>query len=206
MKKLVLGCVAAAAIAGGGAAIAQTAPVAPVLPSPPAHVAKTQTRADVQAHVARMFARLDVNKDGVITKAEADAAQAQFVTRAKQRMADRGQNADRAFDRLDANKDGQVSRHEFDAGRVAREQREALRQPGEHVGGNVYLHRKGGMGFAGRMFEMADINKDGRVSLAEAQQAALQHFDRADLNRDGTLTPEERRQSREQMRTQRKPA
>ena len=106
-------------------------------------------------------------------------------------MADRGQNADRAFDRLDANKDGQVSRQEFDAGRVAREQREALRQPGEHVGGNVYLHRKGGMGFAGRMFEMADANHDGRVSLQEMTDAALRHFDMADANHDGRLTLQE---------------
>jgi Ca2+-binding EF-hand superfamily protein len=116
-------------------------------------------------------------------------------------MAERGA---KAFDKLDTNKDGQVSRQEFDAGRQAREQRQALRKPGKPLGGNVYMHRKGGMGFAARMFDMADANKDGRVSLPEAQQVALQHFDRADLNHDGTLTPEERRQSREQMRAQRR--
>ena len=197
MKKFFLGGIAAAAIACTGAAIAQTAPVAPV--QQPTRVAKTQSRADVQAHVARMFERVDTNKDGVITKQEADAVQAQFVARAKKHMGERGA---KSFERLDTNKDGQVSRQEFDAGRVAREQRQALRKPGEPLGGNVYLHRKGGMGFAGRMFEMADVNKDGRVSLPEAQQAALQHFDRADLNRDGTLTPEERRQSRQQMKAQ----
>ena len=49
---------------------------------------------------------------------------------------------------------------------------------------------------------MADVNKDGRVSLAEMQQTALQHFDRADLNRDGKVTPEERRQAWQQMRAQ----
>ena len=166
-----------------------------------------QTRADVQAHVGKHVRAARRQQRRLITKAEADAAQAQFATRAKQRMADRGSNCEAARSSAStANKDGQVSRQEFDAGRVAREQREALRQPGEHAGGSVYLHRKGGMGFGGRMFDMADINKDGRVSLAEAQQAALQHFDRADLNRDGTLTPEERRQSRQQMRTERKPA
>ncbi len=194
MKKLALGGLAAAAIAGTGAAIAQTVPSAPQ-----PRVVKAQTRADVQAHVARLFERVDTNKDGAITKQEGDAAQAQFAARAKRHLGERGA---KAFDRLDTNKDGQVSRQEFDAGRVAREQRQALRKPGESLGGNAYLHRKGGMGFAGHMFEMADANKDGRVSLPEAQQAALQHFDRADLNRDGTLTPEERRQSRQQMRTQ----
>jgi hypothetical protein len=55
-------------------------------------------------------------------------------------------------------------------------------------------------GFGGHMFEMADANKDGRVSLQEAQAAALQHFDKADANRDGRITPEERRQMHQQMR------
>jgi len=58
-------------------------------------------------------------------------------------------------------------------------------------------HGKGGM------FGMADINKDGRVTVAEAQRVALQRFDRLDLNRDGTLTPEERQQARQQRRAQR---
>jgi hypothetical protein len=58
-------------------------------------------------------------------------------------------------------------------------------------------------GFGGRMFEMADANKDGRVSLQEAQTAALQHFDMADLNHDGRITREERMQRMQQMRAQR---
>ena len=62
------------------------------------------------------------------------------------------------------------------------------------------MHGMGGMGFGGHLFEMADANKDGRVSLAEAQAAALEHFDRADLNHDGKLTPEERQQARQLMR------
>jgi hypothetical protein len=44
------------------------------------------------------------------------------------------------------------------------------------------------------MFEDADANRDGRVSLAEAQAMALAHFDKADLNHDGKITPEERAQ------------
>ena len=53
-------------------------------------------------------------------------------------------------------------------------------------------------GFGGRMFTMADANKDGRLSLQEATALSLQHFDSADANRDGTVTREERRQMRQQ--------
>jgi hypothetical protein len=55
-------------------------------------------------------------------------------------------------------------------------------------------------GFAGNMFVAADANKDSKVSLAEAQTVALQHFDRADLNHDGKLTPQERQQARQQVK------
>ena len=54
-----------------------------------------------------------------------------------------------------------------------------------------------------RLFDAADVNKDGRVSLEEARQAVLQHFDAADLNRDGTLTPDERRQASKTERARR---
>jgi Ca2+-binding EF-hand superfamily protein len=181
MKTLFFGSAALAAVLASGVAVAQPAPATP---TPPQHVAKTQTRADLQGHIAKMFARLDTNHDGVIVRQEVDAAQAQFADRMKQRAEQAGPKGDRskAFDRIDSNDDGNISRQEFAS---------APRGPGK---------AKAGMrgGFAGRMFDMADINKDGRVTLPEVQQAALQHFDRADLNRDGTLTPEERRQARQQ--------
>ena len=56
------------------------------------------------------------------------------------------------------------------------------------------MHRHGGMG--GRMIVMADSNKDGRITLAEAETMALQHFDQMDSNKDGQVTPEERRANR----------
>jgi hypothetical protein len=52
------------------------------------------------------------------------------------------------------------------------------------------------------MFEMADGNRDGRVTLQEAQAAALRHFDMADVNRDGQVTPDERKQMRQRMRAE----
>jgi Skp family chaperone for outer membrane proteins len=208
MKTLLIGGAAAAAILAAGAAFAQAAPVAPAAPrAPQAHFAKPQTRADVQAHVSKLFAKLDTNRDGFVTKAEADAVHAQRAAKIGQRMAERGA---RTFERLDANKDGQISRQEWDSGRQMRQQRIAAGEPAP--GGRMDgMHRMGGMhragmGFGGHMFAMADVNKDGRVSLAEAQQVALQHFDRADVNRDGTLTPEERRQAHQLMRAQRNPS
>ena len=51
---------------------------------------------------------------------------------------------------------------------------------------------------------MADTNKDGRITLAEAESMALQHFDQMDTNRDGQVTPDERRAGRKVMIEQRR--
>jgi Ca2+-binding EF-hand superfamily protein len=190
MKTLLLGGAAAAVIFAGGAAIAQIAPAGSAVRNAHTQVAKAQTRADVQAHVQRMFARLDANKDGFVTRDEASAARSQFAARMQHRdPQQRSAARAKAFERLDVNRDGMISRAEFAA---PRPHRMAM----QHAG----MHR----GFGGRMFEMADANKDGRVSMGEAQQLALQHFNRADLNRDGVLTPQERQQSRQLMRGQRR--
>ena len=39
------------------------------------------------------------------------------------------------------------------------------------------MRMHGGRGFGGRMIVMADTNKDGRITLAEAEALALRHFD-----------------------------
>jgi len=57
-----------------------------------------------------------------------------------------------------------------------------------------------------RMFDLADMDKDGRVSLKEAEAAALQQFDAADLNHDGVLTPDERRQASKAQRAKNRAA
>ncbi|MEO7827916.1 MAG: calcium-binding protein, partial [Allosphingosinicella sp.] len=58
-------------------------------------------------------------------------------------------------------------------------------------------------GFGGRVFAMMDLNRDGRVALAEAQSAALRRFDRVDSNRDGTISPDERQAARAAMQERR---
>ena len=195
MKRFLIAGAAGAALIASAAAIAQ----------PAAHGQdrgdRVQTRAEVQAKVAQRFARLDTNRDGFVTQAETQALRANRAGKRGDRRAERG---GAAFDRLDANRDGMLSRAEFEAGRAVRQQRVASRD-GNGDGRPDARRMRGGNRFAalqGRMFEMSDANRDGRVSLQEATGAALQRFDRADANRDGQVTREERIQMREQRRAQ----
>lgn len=206
MNKLLIG---AAAIGLVTPALAQVAPAPSPAPAPATQrapiAAKVHTRAEVQAHVAQMFARLDTDRDGFVTRAEADSARESMRARFGERMKTHGEeHRGQAFERLDTDKDGAISRSEWDAGRQHREQRIVMRRE-QRAGG---AQRTGGMHrmmmLGGRMFEMADANRDGRVSLAEAQAGALQHFDMMDSNRDGRITPDERMQMRQRMRTERR--
>ena len=117
MNKYLLGGVAAAAILGRSAAIAQTAP--PAKPTPARAVAKTQTRADVPG-ACRAHVRAARRQQGRLHHQGGSRRRRrhQFVKRApRQRMADRGKDGKIAHSTaLDANKDGQVSRQEFERG------------------------------------------------------------------------------------------
>jgi len=103
------------------------------------------------------------------------------------------------------NRDGAITRAEWDAAQAQRQQRFAARDQNNdgRPDGARFAHRGMGGGFGGHMFEMADANRDGRVSLQEAQAAALQHFDMVDTNRDGRISPEERMQMRQRMQATR---
>ena len=160
------------------------------------HMAGPMTRSAVEAMVKEHFAKVDANGDGYIDKAEADAARDKM-------MADmRG----RHFKMMDTNGDGSISRAEFDA-----EHHEGMAmgdgKPGgammghgaEHGPGMPMMMMRHGPG----MFERADANKDGRVSLAEALAMPMAHFDKADTNKDGTISPEERKAAHEKMRAER---
>ncbi len=196
MKKYLTATIVALA---GTAALAQTAPVAP--PSPPAHPMHdgVMTRAEVAAKVREHFGRLDADRDGAITTAEASARLKHpggawqgenAVAHRQHKMRDPAA----AFDRLDTNKDGAISRDEFAKAHERRiERRTIVKKEGGK--GAHRMHRRGGIGGA-RMIVMADTNKDGRVTLTEAEAMALQHFDQMDANRDGQVTREERRAGR----------
>lgn len=196
MNKLLIG---GAVLALAVPALAQVAPA--TAPAPHAMHArmadKVQTRAEVQAKIAEHFAKLDTNRDGFLTKPEADAAKQQFKAKFAER---RGERREQAFEKLDSNRDGSISRPEWDAAQAQRQQRFAQRDRNGDGQPDARRFHAGMHGFGGHMFEMADANKDGRVSLAEAQAAALQHFDMVDANRDGRISPEERMQMHERMR------
>jgi len=232
MNKLSFAGAAAAALAAG-TALAQTTPAKPAQPAKHARVMKSETRADLQASIGKMFARMDTNHDGFISKDEVDALQA----KRQQRMEARAQRFDpsKIFARLDLNHDGKITVAEAEAARNQRIQAKGGQPAQAHAAGFTGLFAradtdKDGVitqaefdamgqqihtrmekaaltrGPAGHMLDTADTNKDGKVSLAEAQQLALSHFDQMDLNHDGTITPQERQQARKQFRAQHRPA
>lgn len=219
-----------AVLLAGTAALAQTRPpagvaqgTAPVAVPPAPHMEhvrihmmpdKVMTRDDVVAHVSRMFQNLDANHDGFVTRDELDSLHERMMGMHEgmvKGIGERGMKGpDRAaaFDRLDTNHDGVISRQEFMAAKPRMEEhRMMVMRDGSMAGGpgmkGMHMH---GANFGGHLFEMADTNRDGRVSLQEATNAALQHFDRADLNHDGKLTPQERQQAHQLMRGSRKPS
>ena len=215
----------------GGAALATTETPAPAKAGRPAktarapRVAKPVTRAEVQARIAKTFARLDTNHDGFITKDELSAIDAQR----EQKLEQRAQKFDpsKAFDRLDLNHDGKITTAEADAARSQRAKSQGG-QPaqakataftglfaradtnkdnvltkaefdtmGQQIKARMEKAAAATGGMATRFFDKVDANKDGKVTLAEMQQTALARFDRLDLNHDGTITPQERQQARQ---------
>ena len=202
MKEFLIG---AAGIVIAGAAIAQAPVASPAAPAAPHAMApmaeRIHTRDEMVAKVREHFATLDADKDGFLTKAEAEAGRSVMKQKIVERRGERRDPA-AAFDRLDANKDGAISREEFAAGHEKRVERRMVRKEGAAGAPGakgMRMHRMGGMMMGGQMFDMADANKDGRVSLQEATDAAARHFDMADANRDGRITPDERRQMHRQM-------
>jgi hypothetical protein len=109
------------------------------------YMQRDQTRAEAQQRADTMFQMLDANKDGTVTKAEAEAALAQFQAarggddQAGGRGAGRMQRMlDQAFGTAES-----LTQAQFDAGVLAR-------------------------------FDAQDLNRDGTVTAAERQQLRAQ--------------------------------
>ncbi len=170
------------------------------------------TRAAVEARVKAHFAMMDANKDGVVTREEIEAQQKARMNEMRGAM----------FTKMDADKNGSISRAEFDAAHEHMGHDAPPPPPpggpgapppppamGEHGGMDHGMKMgrmhgmMGGMGgdrMADHMFAIADANKDGKVTEAEATAAALARFDKVDTNKDGTISPEERTAARDKMR------
>lgn len=217
-------------LAGAAIAVAAAAPVI-AQEAHPHHgrmMNKTELRTDVQGDTAKMFARLDTNKDGFVTEAEVEAIQAKRLEQRQEKIEKRAEHFDpgKMFARFDTNKDGKVTKAEADAVKAQHAQAKGKPARGaDHFFNRVDANKDGAItlaemqampkphfdkaamhkgGMKGHLFGQADLNKDGKVSLAEAQSVALQHFDRADANRDGKVTPEERKAQWQAMRGQHK--
>jgi hypothetical protein len=154
-----------------------------------------ETRAQVEAKVKERFAKVDANHDGVITQAEFDAHREAMKAEWQKK---RGELRTELFAKLDTDKNGQLSPAEFSAPRpdLPEGDRGSHHGRGRHDG----MGMKAGMG--GDWFARLDANKDGKVTLAEAEAKALQMFDKADANHDGTVTPEERKAAWQSMRAE----
>ena len=145
------------------------------------------TRAQMEAMVKDHFAKADANKDGAVTKEEAKASM-------ENRRADRLEDH---FKAMDTNGDGSISREEFfgghkpGAGGMAMHADDDAGSP-HPMGGRGQAMKNMGMQMGNRMFEKADVNNDGKVTLAEATKAAMTHFDKMDADKNGTVTAGER--------------
>ncbi len=201
MKEFLIG---AAGIVLAGAALAQTPVAQPQIAPAPQMPERIQTRDEVVAKVREHFVQLDANKDGFLTKDEAEAGRKVFKERIREKLGERREHRMQrhdpkvAFDRLDTNKDGVISRDEFTKGREQRiEKRIVMREKVKGAAksgklGEMRMHRMGGGMGGTRMIVMADGDHDGRITLAEAEAMALKHFDEMDANHDGQVTRDER--------------
>ena len=219
-KLLIAGLLAAAAaplLAQPPAPIAPPSTIAPMMPLAPM-AGKVVTRAEADAKVRQHFAKLDANRDGFVTTEEMTAQRGARQANRQARQGQRtGQMAQRdpgaAFNRIDANRDGAISRDEFANAREMRIEKRVARHGaarGAPGAMRMRMHRMGGHGgmgmMGGHLLKMADADRDGRVSIAEATAGAARHFDMMDGNRDGRITPEERRAGRVHMKQMRRQA
>ena len=124
------------------------------------------TKAGMDAQIRANFTRLDVNKDGFVDKAESDRAISANVTARQTRFR---QGREKQFVAFDTNKDGSISRDEFLA--VG-----APTAPTQNAFMTNY-----------------DIDKNGRVALAEALAKATNGFELVDTDKNGTISPAEAR-------------
>lgn len=162
MKVLLIA--SAAALAFGGAAVAQDGRRGPMAADTDGDGRLSQ--AEFVASALTRFDRNDANRDGTISMDEVRSAV----------DARRDARRERVFAALDADSDGAISRAEFDARAEHRGERGGGFRRGDR-------HRRPG----GRV----GVEADG-ITRSEAETRAAAAFDRMDANDDGYLSQEDR--------------
>jgi hypothetical protein len=162
------------------------------------------TRSEIPSQVRQGFLAIDRDRDGFVTQAEAN----RFRTSIRGERRDRRQERrETRFERLDQNRDGTITRQEFfaraDRGERAEQRQDRHERRAERRERRTERRADRGLRFGPRTFERMDLNRDGRVSLAEATEQRLRRFDRLDADRDGRVTREERRSFRADRRGKR---
>ena len=128
------------------------------------------TRAQVVSELNAAFGRVDTNKDGFISVAEADAAQQRVAAETAAKIA---KDVEAQFAKLDTDHNGQLSVAEFKAG-----------APKPHMLPGADILKR------------LDANKDGKISSSEFQAERLGQFDRLDTNHDGAISVTEQQAAR----------
>lgn len=207
MKRLILAAALAGTTIAGMAAAQNAAPASTSMPKRAMALDLNKdgiiTRAEVTAAADARFAQLDANRDGTVSASERPnkrGANVRDMTREQLR-----QKALARFDRADGNKDGKIEPTERQAmgGKQRRDRAELADggprgERGEMPRGGRHA-RGGGMG----AMMVADTNRDGVVTRAEAMAAAQAMFDQADTNRDGRIDQAERKDARSEMKMRR---
>ncbi len=153
---------------------------------------RVEDRRMMMGSPAAMFDRMDANHDGSISRQEFMAAHSEMHQK-RMVMIEDGAGGDHMQMRMDGDhmtmpmEGMEHQKMEFRFKTMA----------------PMHGTEMGMGGFGAHLFEMADTNHDGRVSLEEAESLALQHFDRADVNHDGKITPDEHQRMHAMMRERR---
>ena len=191
----------AVALAGGGVAIAQER--AAERAQAPRDAEHTITLAAMQQRGERIFARMDANGDGEVSRAEMQSAREARLERRQERREAR-RNARQAsgktarFAMLDLDSSGGLSQEEMATARAQRGDRtgtETATRPARRAAMR--------MGKARTMLRAADADGNRAVTRAEFDAALMQRFSRLDADNDGTVTAAERKAARESMRQRR---
>jgi Ca2+-binding EF-hand superfamily protein len=122
----------------------------------------------------KIFADMDTNKDGVVSKKEFDAYH------------------NKHFKALDTNHDGKITIEEFLAAHPPLS-KDHCDEPHQAIGHPHGFEEQHSDSFINKHFDAADTNHDGALSREEAKSAPmiLEHFDEIDVNKDGKVTEEE---------------